>query len=150
MTKVHKIVREKDKAIGVRTTKTEFVPCDYVICALDPHFVFNKLIDGKYFGSYFKRRYRDIEKYKSDIIGTLDIMINYFRDIMMDKENADKSMIINADKITFIKNMSRKITYSQVSKIIDIIEETKRKIRSNCNFNISIQVMALNIYEVIK
>ena len=91
-----------------------------------------------------------MEKYKSDIIGTLDIMINYFRDIMMDKENADKSMIINADKITFIKNMSRKITYSQVSKIIDIIEETKRKIRSNCNFNISIQVMALNIYEVIK
>lgn len=62
---VTKIVREKDKAIGVRTTKTEFVPCDYVICALDPHFVFNKLIDGKYFGSYFKRRYRDIEKYKS-------------------------------------------------------------------------------------
>ena len=91
-----------------------------------------------------------IEKYKSDIIGTLDIMINYFRDIMMDKENANKSMIINADKITFIKNMSKKITYSQVSKIIDIIEETKRKIRSNCNFNISIQVMALNIYEVIK
>ena len=90
------------------------------------------------------------EKYKSDIIGSLDIMINYFRDIMMDKENANKSMIINADKITFIKNMSKKITYSQVSKIIDIIEETKRKIRSNCNFNISIQVMALNIYEVIK
>ena len=57
---------------------------------------------------------------------------------------------INADKIVFIQNMSSKITYSQVSKIIDIIEETKRKIRSNCNFNISIQVMALNIYEVIK
>ncbi|MGL5315506.1 MAG: ATP-binding protein [Peptostreptococcaceae bacterium] len=91
-----------------------------------------------------------LEKYKADIIGTLDIMINYFRDMMMEKENADKSMIINADKITFIKNMSRKITYSQVSKIIDIIEETKKKIRSNCNFNISIQVMALNIYEVIK
>lgn len=91
-----------------------------------------------------------LEKYKADIIGTLDIMINYFRDMMMEKENADKSMIINADKITFIKNMSKKITYSQVSKIIDIIEETKKKIRSNCNFNISIQVMALNIYEVIK
>ncbi|MGL5348320.1 MAG: ATP-binding protein [Peptostreptococcaceae bacterium] len=91
-----------------------------------------------------------MDKYKADIIGTLDIMINYFRDMMIEKENADKSMIINADKITFIKNMSKKINYSQVSKIIDIIEETKKKIRSNCNFNISIQVMALNIYEVIK
>lgn len=92
----------------------------------------------------------DIEKYKSEIINVLDIMINYFRDFMLIKENVDNSMIINLDKLVFLKNMSKKITYSQVSKIIDIIEETKMKLRSNCNFNVSIQVMTLNIYEVIK
>lgn len=92
----------------------------------------------------------NMDKYKKEIISILDIFVNYFRDMMMLKENVDKSMIINADKIVFIQNMSKKITYSQVSKIIDIIEDTKTKIRSNCNFNISIQVMALNIYEVIK
>ena len=91
-----------------------------------------------------------IEKYKDQIINVLDLMINYFRDIIMVKENIDSSMIINLDKLVFVKNMSKKITYSQLSKIIDIIEETKNKLRSNCNFNISIQVMTLNIYEVIK
>ena len=91
-----------------------------------------------------------VEKYKKDAISILDMLINYFRDMMLLKENVDKSMIINIDKITFLQNMSKKITYSQVSKIIDIIEDIKKKIRSNCNFNISIQVMALNIYEVIK
>ena len=91
-----------------------------------------------------------MEKYKKDAISILDMLINYFRDMMLLKENVDKSMIINIDKITFLQNMSKKITYSQVSKIIDIIEDIKKKIRSNCNFNISIQVMALNIYEVIK
>lgn len=91
-----------------------------------------------------------VEKYKDQIINVLDLMINYFRDIIMVKENIDNSMIINLDKLVFIKNMSKKITYSQLSKIIDIIEETKNKLRSNCNFNISIQVMTLNIYEVIK
>lgn len=91
-----------------------------------------------------------IEKYKDNITNVLDLLINYFRDIMMVKENVDSSMIINLDRLVFIKNMSRKITYSQLSKIIDIIEETKTKLRSNCNFNISIQVMTLNIYEVIK
>lgn len=91
-----------------------------------------------------------IEQYKGEIINVLDMMINYFRDIMICKEHVNKSMIINADKLVFIQNMSSKITYSQVSKIIDIIEDIKKKIRSNCNFNISIQVMALNIYEVIK
>ena len=91
-----------------------------------------------------------MEKYKKDSISILDILINYFRDIMLLKENVDKSMLINIDKLTFLQNMSKKITYSQVSKIIDIIEDIKKKIRSNCNFSISIQVMALNIYEVIK
>ncbi|WP_270942857.1 ATP-binding protein [Romboutsia lituseburensis] len=91
-----------------------------------------------------------MDKYKPEIINILDMVINYFRDIMLLKEKVDKSMIINSDKITFVQNMGKKISYSQVSKIIDIIEETKKKIRSNCNFNISIQVMALNIYEVIK
>ena len=86
-----------------------------------------------------------IEKYKDNITNVLDLLVNYFRDIMI-----DSSMIINLDRLVFIKNMSTKITYSQLSKIIDIIEETKNKLRSNCNFNISIQVMTLNIYEVIK
>ena len=92
----------------------------------------------------------DIDKYKDKITVLLDMMINYFRDMMMCMGNIDKDMIINGDRITFIQNMSKKITYSQVSKVIDIIEETKRKMRSNCNFNVSIQVMALNIYEVSK
>ena len=91
-----------------------------------------------------------IEQYKGEIINVLDIMINYFRDIMICKEHVNKSMIINADKLVFIQNMSSKITYSQVSKIIDIIEDIKKKIKGNCNFNVSIQVMSLNIYEVIK
>ena len=90
-----------------------------------------------------------MEKYKKDIISILDVFITYFRDIMIFKEKSDNSMIINIDKITFIKNLSEKITYSQVSRIIDIIEDVKKKIRSNCNFNISIMVMVLNIYEVI-
>ncbi|MDU7904289.1 MAG: DNA polymerase III subunit delta' C-terminal domain-containing protein, partial [Peptostreptococcaceae bacterium] len=89
-------------------------------------------------------------KYKDNIIEVLAITLNYLRDIMMLKENINKDMIINIDKITFLQNMSKKINYSQVSKIIDIIEETKKKLRSNCNFNLSIQVMSLNIYEVIK
>lgn len=91
-----------------------------------------------------------MEKYKKEVISLLDMLISYFRDIMMLKENVDKCMIINSDKFVFIQNMNKRVTYSQVSKILDIIEDTKMKIRSNCNFNISIQVMALNIYEVIK
>ncbi|GAA0225345.1 DNA polymerase III subunit [Metaclostridioides mangenotii] len=92
----------------------------------------------------------DIDKYKSEIIDLLDIIIDYFRDIVLLKERVDRDMLINIDKITFLESISIKITYSQVSRIIGIIEEAKKKSRSNCNFNINMQVMFLNIYEVIK
>lgn len=92
----------------------------------------------------------EIDKYKSEIIDILDIMIDYFRDIILIKERVDRGMLINIDKIMFLKNICIKITYSQLSRIIGIIEEAKKKARSNCNFNINMQVMFLNIYEVIK
>ena len=91
-----------------------------------------------------------LEQYKENIVDTLDIMITYFRDIMIIKENANREMIINIDQLIYLQNLNIKISYSQVSTIIDIIEGTKKKLNSNCNFNISLQVMALNIHEVIK
>lgn len=91
-----------------------------------------------------------IEKYENQIMNLLDIMVNYFRDIIMFKENIGISFLTNTDKITFIENMSKKINSSKISKIIDIIEDTKKKLKGFCGFKMSIQVMFLNIYEVIK
>ncbi|WP_300279745.1 DNA polymerase III subunit [Peptacetobacter sp.] len=90
------------------------------------------------------------EKYENQIMNFFDIMINYFRDIILIKEGLEYNFLINADKITFIENMSEKINSSQITRIIDIIEDTKRKIKGFCGFKMSIQVMFLNIYEVIK
>ena len=59
-------------------------------------------------------QYTIMQKYKIRCISILDMMINYFRDMMIFMDNVDKSMIINRDRITFIQNMSKKITYSQV------------------------------------
>lgn len=90
------------------------------------------------------------EKYENQIMNFFDIMLNYFRDIILLKENVNERLLINTDKITFIENMSEKISSSQITSIIDIIEDTKRKIKVFCGFKMSIQVMFLNIYEVIK
>ena len=90
------------------------------------------------------------EKYEKDIMDFLDVMMNCFRDIIISKEGLKSSMITNTDRKTFIENMSYKFTCSQLSAIIDIIEETRVKLIGFCNFRMSIQVMFLNIYEVIK
>lgn len=76
----------------------------------------------------------NMEKYRGKIIALLDMMINYFRDIILLKENVNKNMLINVDKLVFIQNMSGKISYSQLSKIIDIIEDAKSKIKRQLQF----------------
>ncbi|OPJ55041.1 DNA polymerase III subunit [Alkalithermobacter paradoxus] len=91
-----------------------------------------------------------LENYKHDIENILDMIITYFRDVMVVKEEIGEELIINLDKLELINDISKKLTYFQVSSIIDIIEETKKYIKSNCNFNLSIEVMVLNIQEVIK
>lgn len=91
-----------------------------------------------------------LEKHKANINEILDIMINYFRDVMILKEGLSEELLINIDKLTYIENLNKKITYYQVAKIIEIINTAKKNLNSNCNFNISLQVMALNIHEVIK
>ena len=52
----------------------------------------------------------NMEKYRGKIIALLDMMINYFRDIILLKENVNKNMLINVDKLVFIQNMSGKIS----------------------------------------
>lgn len=59
-----------------------------------------------------------LDKYKDNILEVLDITINYFRDIMMIKENIDKSMIINIDKITYLQNMSKKLTILKYLRLL--------------------------------
>lgn len=92
----------------------------------------------------------DVLSYKDNIFDFLDIFLSYFVDSMILKENINKDFIVNIDRIIFIKNISKRISYSQTTKIIDIIEITKKKLKSNCNFNITISVMFFNIYEVIR
>ena len=92
--------------------------------------------------------YLETEKDYMDEV--FDIMSTYLRDILFEKEGVGEGLIINLDKIEYIKAMSKKLTYSQALNIIDIIEDARKKINSNCNFTLCIQVMVINIQEVIK
>lgn len=91
-----------------------------------------------------------LEKHKSNLNEVMDMIITYFRDILMIKQGVDESLIINLDQIEFLSSLSKQFTYFQISKIIDIIDESNKNIMKNCNFNMVIGTMILNIYEVIK
>ncbi len=86
---------------------------------------------------------------KSRIYEFLDMIIEVYLDFYIIKRGLDASLISNIDNLETIKKINKSIIYYQISKIIDIIEEAKIKLRANCNFNITINNMVLEIDEVI-
>ncbi len=60
----------------------------------------------------------NMEKYRGKIIALLDMMINYFRDIILLKENVNKNMLINVDKLVFIQNMSGKLVILNCPRLL--------------------------------
>lgn len=81
---------------------------------------------------------------KENIDEILDIILYWFRDVLVYKELGESSLILNKDKIDILSSQSF-LDLSQINDIIYRIEETKANIKSNVNFGLSIETMLLNI-----
>lgn len=81
---------------------------------------------------------------KDEIDEIFDIMIYWFRDLLIYKELGDSDLIINKDKIDILSGQSS-IGYNRINGIMDRIENTRKNIRNNVNFVLSIETMLLNI-----
>lgn len=85
---------------------------------------------------------------KDRIEDILDLMITWFRDVLILKELNENQFIINADKKSLLSSHSLKLTKKKIYEIIKIINSTKMNIFSNVNYDLAIEVMLLTIQEV--
>lgn len=81
---------------------------------------------------------------KDDIESILDIMLYWFRDLLIYKEVGKTSLIINKDKLEILSKQSS-IDFNKINDIIEKIEETRVNINNNVNFTLSIETMLLKI-----
>ncbi|OLS02308.1 DNA polymerase III subunit delta' [Tissierella creatinophila] len=81
---------------------------------------------------------------EKDIHEILDIMIYYFRDLLLYKKLPNSPLIINQDKISLLNEHSF-MAFNKINDIILNIMETKDIIRKNVNFQLSLEAMLLNI-----
>ncbi|MFZ5968646.1 MAG: DNA polymerase III subunit delta' [Bacillota bacterium] len=88
------------------------------------------------------------QQYKDDITEILDFMIAWFRDILFLSGLQAEDYLINLDRKSQLERHSRTISYDKISNVIEIIEKTKKDIRSNVNFQLAIEIMLLSIQEV--
>ena len=81
---------------------------------------------------------------KDDIHGILDIMLYWFRDLLIYKEVGRTNLIINKDKLEILSKQSS-IDFNKINDIMKKIENTRVNIKNNVNFALSIETMLLNI-----
>ena len=74
-------------------------------------------------------------------------MTLWFRDVLMLKATSDPNLYYLKRNIRPLENRQISGSYDQIENIINSMEEAKIKLRANVNFDITIELMLLNIKE---
>lgn len=88
------------------------------------------------------------EKNKEKITEILDFFTIWFRDLLLLAETGERKYLLNIDKIDNLNIHVGKVSLEGISKSIDIVEQTRKNLNWNVNFNLSIETMLLNLQEV--
>ena len=91
----------------------------------------------------------DLKNQKDDIDVVIDAFMDYTRDILITKERSDYLSYCIAEN-ELVDTLASSFTHFQLLTIIDIIEDTRKKLSSRCNYNLTCEAMLFNIMEVIK
>lgn len=74
-------------------------------------------------------------------------IVTFVRDIMIYKEVKNNLSIINGDKINDVKAIANVISYKKLRRVISVVDEARRNLRSNTNTWITFNTMLINILE---
>jgi len=90
---------------------------------------------------------KDISKFKLEITDYLDIIMIWFRDVLLYKATMDVDGVVFSDQLEFIKERAMKSSYEGIEIILESLEKAKSRIRANVNFDLIMELLLLTIKE---
>lgn len=90
---------------------------------------------------------KSISENKASINDYIDLMMLWFRDVLMLKATNDPNLLLLKDEFQIIKKQANIRSYEEIEKIIRAMDEAKAKIKANVNIDITIELMLLSIKE---
>lgn len=90
---------------------------------------------------------KKISEDKKKVDNFLDLMILWFRDVLMCKVTKDPNVVLFQGEYRNIIRQAEIRSYNQLETIINGIEKAKMRIRANVNLDIAIEMMLLTIKE---
>lgn len=90
---------------------------------------------------------KNISDNKIIIYDYLDIILIWFRDVLLFKATNDINALVFKDYISIIKKQANKSSYNGLEQIMDAIEKAKARLLSNVNFELVMELLLLTIKE---
>lgn len=90
---------------------------------------------------------KKLSEYKLTIDDFLDIMMVWYRDVLMYKATMDADSLVFREEGADIRKRASKSAYDGIENIILAIEKTKTRLKANVNFELAIELLLLAIKE---
>ncbi len=82
---------------------------------------------------------------KGNIDDYLDLIMLWYRDVLMFKVTQDTNLLLYKDEYSAISSQASTRSYADVENIITGIDKAKLRLKANVNFDTAIELMILNI-----
>ena len=88
-----------------------------------------------------------ITKYKLEITDYLDILMIWYRDVLLYKATKDIDKVIFAEQMEYIREQAKRSSYEGIETILKSMETAKARMRANVNFDLIMELLLLTIKE---
>ena len=90
---------------------------------------------------------KKISEYKFDVNDYLDILSVWYRDVLLFKATKDVNSLIFKEEIQQIMRVSDRSTYEGIETIVNALQQAKRRLEANVNFDLTMELLLLTIKE---
>lgn len=86
---------------------------------------------------------KEFSTHKNDINDYLDLMLLWYRDVLMFKVTKDANLLLYSNEYSAISEQATKRDYENIENIIAAIDKAKVRLKANVNFDVTIELMIL-------
>ena len=77
----------------------------------------------------------------------LDILSVWYRDVLLYKATKDINSLIFKDELPQIRRVADRSTYEGIEIIVNALQQAKRRLEANVNFDLTMELLLLTIKE---
>ena len=90
---------------------------------------------------------KQISEYKLSINDYFDLMMIWYRDVLLFKATGDVNGLVFKDEVYDIKRQAEKSSYNGIEEILEALRKAQIRLNANVNFDLVIELLLLTIKE---